>query len=336
MSDEKRDHTDNLEFFEAAILGAAPVNDQGFISFESSISSDFGVIEAAHWAWLGVQIGYFDGEDAYELLSSSKDLFRAWSNLLDREIISPEEDWASVIRLGGRGQPALNKKLFSVAVEIAPQTREFLQNTFQTFLLLNAENIMEGDSQYFLDSIGWTSDEKWNACREGMAHRLQGAVQEIGAGFANVLNYWDEMESSSWNVNPDGVRYIFDWGDSIGFTKGLAHEPVFPNFIRDVRAIMSRRFNLDRIEIVDRYFALAGEFTQRAVENSPAWLDARLKVFDQMHRLIKYVGGTTKGRKRQLWSVFTKSIESSPAENEVKPAKKRSRDKDRELPESFL
>jgi len=332
MSDREKDVTANLEFFKSAILEPALENEYGF-DVEGPVS-DFGAVEAAHWAWLGVQIGYFDGKDAQELISSSNGVFRAWSNLQHRQIISPEDRWANVIRIAESGQPALNTGSFSAAEEIGPRTRELLQNTFQTFLLLTAENISDETSRYFLDSIGWTDDREWNARKGGHVHRRSGSVQQVGAGFANVLNYWEEMESSSRSaVNHDAeLPYAYDLErGSIGFSEGLTSGTAVPNFVQDARAILSRRFNLSHIDIVDRYFALAGEFANRAGEDSPAWLDARLSLFESLISLITYAGASVEGHQTRLWNSFTSGFQSPLPENELGLWKSPRREKDEEV-----
>lgn len=314
MSGHEKDATANLEFFRSAILW--PTLDlRAHSDVLASTVSDLGAIEAVHWARLGVYIGYFDGKDAQELISSSEGVFQAWSELQNLQIITPEDDWANVIRPGERGEPALNKELFSVATDIAPRTRELLQDTFQIFLLLTSENILDKDSSYFLDSIGWTDDREWNVRREGMVLWKRGSVQQIGAGFANVLNYWEEMFSSSRSAEDREAEFTH-----IDSLDGLAPKPQAPDFTQYARAILSRRFNLGKTEIVDRYFMLAGEFANRAREDSPAWLDARVKVFEKLLGLITYAGGgASMSGHEALWSVFTNSIESSPVENKTSP-----------------
>jgi len=313
MSDHENDTTSNLEFFKAAILEPALTTQSLFESEKpGSTVSDFGAIEAANWALLGGLIGYFDGKDAQELISSSQGIFKAWSNLHDRQIISPEEEWARIIRPTESGLPTLNEELFLVVVGIDPRTLELLHNTFQTFLLLTAENVLNYDSRYFLDSIGWTDDEEWAARRT--AGTYQGSVRGLGAGFANVLNYWGEI-SSSFRSAQHRSRYIDVFGP-------LARVEI-SKLTQDVRAILSRRFNLGQIEIVYRYFALAGEFANRAREDSPAWLDARVDIFNNLKFLITYAGGgdSMSGHETPLWNVFARGMESSLAEDEIRPVK---------------
>ncbi|MGA8223277.1 MAG: hypothetical protein WB780_16620, partial [Candidatus Acidiferrales bacterium] len=234
---------------------------------------------------------------------------------------SPEDDWAKVIQLGESGQDIVNRDLFSRGVDIAPRTRELLQNTFQTFLLLTAENILDDDSRYFLDSVGWTDAGVWNARREGTVHLLIGSAQEMTSGFANVLNYWEEMDSSSRSAEDreKASHFIRLKSDiRIGSSKGLAHESVVRGFTQEARAITIRRFNLGQDETVDRYFSLAGDFANRAREDSPAWFDARLNIFEKLIWLITYAGGgdNVRGREVRLWSLFAGGVESSHAENQ--------------------
>jgi len=311
MNENGNDAAGNLEFFRSAILEPT-LRHQSVRALvgDGRTVSDFGAIETAHWARLGVRIGYFDAKAALELFSSSDEVFEAWSNLKSREIISPDDDWARIIRLGESGKPFLNSELFS-PVQIAPRTRELLQNTFQNFLLLVIENILNDDSINFLDSIGWTSDGKWEARRGGGDVIWLGNVQSIGSGFANVLNYCEEMDSSS--------RSVEEWS-RIHLRKG--QDSMVKDFMESARAILAPRLNLGTIEIVDRYFALAGEFTNRAREDSPSWLDARQNAFYTLFYLIRNAGGVASMEQEQtrLWNLFTKIAASPMFGNETTTA----------------
>src|SRR5262249_28260695 len=135
------------------------------------------------------------------------------------------------------------------------------------------------ESSNFLESIGWSSDKEWNARRYGTLEAPRLSVEAIGFGFANVLNFWEEMESS---LRAAESRYE----DS----KSVRNKALL-GFEQYARAILSRRFNLADYKIVERYFALAGEFVNRAREDTPAWLDARHNVFKHVESLIAYAGG---------------------------------------------
>jgi hypothetical protein len=359
MSNEENTKTANLDFFKSAIVEPAlSMQRTSRLRGLADVVSDLSVIEGAHWASLGAQIGYFDEEAAEELVSSSQEAFNAWSNLQSRNILSPQEDWARVIRVGEGGHPTLNKDLFSLALEITPEIRELLQQTFQMFLLLTAENILDRNSQYFVDSIGWTDDIEWNLRRSGLTtdyeelasfkvsmlrianelsskdigllfvNELDGS--DIGLGFANVLNYWEEMNSSSASLrsrvygvyDPSVVR---ERRIVVSFSEDLATSPVW-NFSQDARAILSRRFNLSKVEIVERYFELAGEFVNRGRENNAAWLAARSKVFQELAWLITYAGGggSIKQHLARLWNLFTGGTATSEVhENIPRPKKPR-------------
>jgi hypothetical protein len=328
MSDLERDAADNLEFFKSAILDPA-IESRSSTEYtghniERSIVSDFGAIEAAHWAWLGAQIGYFDGKDVQELISSSEGVFEAWSNLRNLQVISPGERWADVIRAMEGGPPVLNKEAFSVATEINYETRELLQNTFQIFLLLTAENILEDDSRYFLDTIGWADDEKWSARRRGAELRgRSGTVRKIQSGFANVLGYLEAMDSSSNSAvkrdDDDPYTYIARRVDRATFSGQPFHGTVVWNFTQDARAILSRRFNLGKAQTTDRYFALAGECATRAWDDSPEWLDARRAAFTRLLWLVNYAGGGlwTRTDEPRLWNLFTGSAPTPRTEIKV-------------------
>jgi hypothetical protein len=69
---------------------------------------------------------------------------------------------------------------------------------------------------------------------------------------------------------------------------------------------------------VDRYFTLAGEFANRTKEDSPAWLDARVKAFERLLWLIMYAGGGAilSEHQTRLWNVFTRGVLSSLPEKD--------------------
>jgi hypothetical protein len=348
MSDQWKDLTTNLDFFKSAILQPVLEDLSDVQRNMSTVVSNFGGVEAAHWARLGVKIGYFDAKDAQVLISSSVGVLLAWYQLQRSGIISPQDDWAKVIRRGERGGPDLNTELFTVTANIAPRTQELVQNTFQTFLLLTAEDILDSHSRYFLDSIGWSDREEWNSRLEGTARRQTDSVQAIGFGFANVLSYWEEMDSASFSAEkrdaeysayPQWAHQVYrrGWSTDVGFPGGLTDVATVEKFTRDVRAILSRRFNLSSAEIVDRYFALAGEFANRSRDDSPEWLDARLRIFEELIVRMRYAGGgaIVSGDEIRLWNLFTKGVESSPAQNEERRVESPSERLRVEPPEEF-
>lgn len=319
MSDNERDATANLEFFTSAILEPALEDQQSFGSAENVSVSNFGAIEAALWLRLGVQIGYFNAKRANQLISQLTQVYTAWQDLSSRGIISPDDDWAHIIRLGETGQVELNEETFSESRAIAPETRSLLHSTFQTFLLLTAENILDSDSRYFLDNIGWASDRDWNAHRTGTDSLQSGSAAEIERGFANVLNYWSEMKSTSDSapfgfaeLHPPITRSQPTPPYDAGHWKAAQH--TVQKFIQDARSILSKRFNLGQTKIVRRYFTLASEFANRAREDSAAWLDARLRVFEKLTSLISYAGGeaSLRGDWTRFWNLFTLGVENSP------------------------
>jgi hypothetical protein len=322
MSDNEKGTQGNLEFFNSSILKPT-LQDLPFRRMrERSIVVDFAAIEAVHWARLGATIGYFDRKNVLELISSSEEVFTAWLSLQRSKALSIEDGWSKVIRLGDGDHPELNKELFLPAAEISSRTRDMVEKTFQNFLLLTAENILDPNSNYFLQAIGWTDDARWNDRSSGKA-RLSAGVQRLSLGFANVLGYWREMQSCSflaWSreFGPDDPSDAFLYDptleEEIAFQSAPTPGGTAAYLVEEARAIMKPRFNLQGAEIVDRYFTLAADFINLAKDGTPAWLDGRLAVFNELISLITYAGGAlVPGRGAQLWRAFTKRTESSGA-----------------------
>jgi hypothetical protein len=330
MNDADKKLRANLEFFISAIIEPTFLRDLDVVLESRSTVSDLAAIEVAHWAWLGVRIGYFEAGDTLALISSLQRVWRAWTNLTDLSIISPDDDWARVIRRGEGERLVLNTELFSVTQEIAPSTQALLHSTFQTFLLLTTENILDAQSSYFLDSIAWSDPVRWHILREGATLRNVNSAQTIGFGFANVLNYWSEMHSTTLSVLERSDESSRKRTRNSTFSAALIGVSPIWNFLEDARLVMSRRFNLSQIEVVERYLVLAGEFTKRAREDSPAWVDARFRVFREVLSDIWYISGTEAviDNYGRLWNSFTKAIEGPLTETEPRQTEREQKHKE--------
>jgi hypothetical protein len=326
MIDNENDAAANLEFFKSAILEPAlEVWWLLALGERRSTVSAFGVVEATRWLGLGVQIGYFDGNQAQNLLSTEERVLDASYELQEWGLIPPEEKWDDVVRMAEVAQSVISMELFTAGGDIAFATLDLIQRTFQTVLLLTSENILEIDSSHFLDSIGWCGPEEWNARRRGGVRREPGSVQNIGSGFANVLRYWADMDSlSNSAMHRMSSLYDGEWkpGAFVEFEDAWSSQwettkARVAKFIGETRAIPRPRFNLDLLHVVDQYFVLACEFVNRAREDSPAWLDARLSLFERLIVRIMSAGGggpmTTKDKTR-LWTLFTRGAKNSRVE----------------------
>jgi hypothetical protein len=329
MRDSENDAKANLEFFRSAILEPALGHLRRREYFSVSMC---GVIEAARWARLGAQIGYFDPKDAYELISSSWGVFE--ESFASQAQNSRAGDLERTIRQGESG-PVLDKEVFYTegyytGVETTPHMRENLQNKLQTLLLLTADNLFDDSSLYFLECIGWTNDTEWKARREGTGGR---AAQDIGLGFANTLDYWEQLDF--WWAPEYQELLVFNAvpGDLVEDRQLWAR--LLATLHSESSLLLRPRFNLGKSVVVERYFTLAGEFASRAREDSPEWLDARIKVFEKLTSLITSIGGdvSTWDRRHELWRMFTKGTErsfyedkTSPAENSPKSAEKKRQD----------
>lgn len=295
----------NLQFFRSAILDPALESQRSYGTVEDIIVANFSVLEAAHWAQLGARMGYLDARQAVELISSSEPVFNAWHLLRRDEIISPEDYLGRIIHQEQGGKPSVIEVAFTRDQDIDPRTSELLHDIFQTILLLIAEDILNEESAYFVGSIGWADDREWSARRNGIVLRPHGSVQHVGSGFANVLRYWEEMESLSLAAQ----EHTSSLSDMERATLWL--------FTENIREVLLPRFNLNRLDVVYRYVGLAGEFVSGTRADSPEWLDARLSAFNTLFRLIHYLTRNTSIDDRdRLWDVFTRAMDSSRLDNE--------------------
>ena len=307
MNNHETNTPANLDFFIYGVLHPAlKLGDE-------SANGSFGLLEAAHWGRLGAIIGYFEPEEILGLLSGTAAIFTAWSNLLEHEILAPDDVFSHIIFRDQSGHPVLNASLFSEKLEMHVAAREFLQSAFQTCLLLNSENILEDASRYFLNAIGWADDEDWDALKAG---RSSGSVEMIGVGFANVLTYWNEINSvQDWMLHEHALRRHFQI-DLYGISFAVQQDamPVVRKFLSQLKLVVSRRFNLRR-RTVERYFALAGEFVGRAREDTPAWIDARRGIFDRLISAMLRAGVPIELPKHaaELWDTFLEAGRASLA-----------------------
>jgi hypothetical protein len=277
---------DKLEFFKLAILEPTAALLRELNPPDAKTLMNFYAAEANCWINLGALIGYLKKNEAFGFLSNTL--------------------WQTLLGLLDRGDERLPRELlvqtmnFEHAMNLDAATEETLQTTFQILLLLTNENILDRDSHYFLETIGWASDEQWDACRLGSHNKSEKSISAIGRGFANVLSYWDEMERSSRTLEP---------------SSGQITDASIPRVIDLARAFMSYRFNLMHGKTINRYFVLAGQFVNVARDDSPAWLDSRRRVFERLISLICYVEtrakSFTKDRESQLWKMYSQSVESS-------------------------
>lgn len=319
MNEADSNTKSNLAFFESAILAPAETAFDLSEVFreEDSLDGYFGIIEAALWARLGILIGYLDVKDVQGFLSTAR-ASRAWSVLSTQAVGSLEHEWANVIvfKSDETGIAVLDTSLFSE--QVGAETRDYLRRSFQTLLLLAAENILDHSSHEFLDGIGWSTTSGWMARKRG-GPQYRYYAQDLGAGFANVLNYWGEVDSVFESL--EAHNDVFPTALVPGFEKMgiVAPGSEVQNFIEEVLKIVTPRFNLGQPEVVERYFVLAGEFVNRARDDSPEWLDARVNVFRRLASQIRRFGGESSyqqlaGRLFNLFSNGNSDKETDPSQ----------------------
>lgn len=305
----------NLEFFQAAILHPSiEQRRQAHISNADGGMSSFGPVEAAHWASLGAQIGYLDAKDAHAMVASATEVSGSWSELQAYGLAAPHETWAEIF--DSRGDlPQVNKGLFEPYAEIAPAATDLLRSTYQSFLLLTAQGNFDEDTYYFLASIGIANKGEWDVRRKGLRPDQAGSSQKIVTGFGKVWSYWDGMHSLSGSLNARSKNEY-----PVPFAAGSIDLPphlelserdmaAISRFTEQARQILSRRYNLENAEIVDRYFAIAGELVHTAREDTSQWLDARAQAFNKLVELMTYAGGekNINDNLDHLWQLYTES-----------------------------
>lgn len=305
MSEDRTVTAYNLEFFKTAILEPALRYTRREVEDAERACGDLGAVEAAHWAALGAQIEYFEGEDAYQLIADSKEVFGAWANLVNQNVISASEPWAKVVTESG-GIYQFRRERFAPEIagsEIDEGTRQLLQRTFQGYLLVLAESSFDDDTQYFRTSVAWTDDAEWNARRAGMRRSEADPVEKLWTGFANAVTCLEQMREFSDSLTSWEMSLIFGVSPPIA---GVSQPAVIERFADQAQMIVSRRFFLSFAQAVDRYFALAGELVGRARQDTAEWLDARPRFFNHLCQIVSYGGGARQVRERreQLWEVF--------------------------------
>lgn len=331
------DTSANSRFFKSTILKQAVEGQYSRSVYRNrssyghiSASDNIAVIEALHWMRLGIQVGYLERSDALEALSSvSRFVLDAWSALKMRRFLTADHVWADIFQEQKEGGAIFNEQWFAVE-DIADAKSEFLQGIYQTLLLLLAENISDESSRYFLDMVVTKSDLDWQSFMSGNRPNEHCNIQTVGAGLANVLNYWAEVKSllDHSGAQPIRLRYrieqpiqtkapYYSYDETLRMM-AWNREIVAPlsdeltAFGREVQRIVSASFILGSFEFVERYFAIAGDFVNRVGDNSPAWLDARLEAFQALVLQVILVGDAryvySESNRERLWFAFSKGI----------------------------
>jgi len=304
MSGDRTVTASNLEFFRAAILEPALGYTRRDLDEVERASWYLGAVEAAHWAALGGQIGYFEGEDAYQLIADSKEVFDAWINLVNQNVISRAEPWAKVVTESGSIYQFREERFApDRESEIDERTRQFLQQTFQGYLLALAESSFDDDTQYFLTSVAWADDAEWNARRAGMRRGEADPVEKLWTGFANAVNCLEQMRELSDSFESRDMSLMFGVSPSL---PEIPQPEAIEKFTGQAQMIVSRRYFLSFDQLVNRYFVLAGELVGRARQDTAEWLDARPGFFNHLCQIVSYGGGARQVRERraQLWDLF--------------------------------
>jgi hypothetical protein len=292
-----------LEFAKSAILDPLQVERR----IGLGISANFARVEAARWLLLGVQIGYLDAREAYELVSSEKEaIITAWQSLRDANLSSTDSGWPQIILSDAAGEPHIDGKSFVAIYEESPS--ELALNAFQNLLLLTSENILLDHALFFLDVIGWTNDDIWVASSSG---ELDGyGAQELASGFASILAYLQGF--SAWSRDTDRLqRYmqipVHEVSSELALeldSRGKLNERDLLRYLV-VSAIgnASPRFRLTLPSVRDRYYIFTGHFVNLTRDGSPAWFGAQRTAFEELTRLLLSFGDESSERDRH-WYLF--------------------------------
>jgi hypothetical protein len=130
------------------------------------------------------------------------------------------------------------------------------------------------NTNYFLDTVMWTSDEEWLARLDGSEIKRQSAVK-LAVGFANVMNHWYGLSSI---LRRDLLP--------IGLAVDEASMRGVRIFESLVKGLEGRRFGLDDERITMRYFQIAGGYIGASRGRTPAWTDALNKVFESLYKVF--------------------------------------------------
>lgn len=273
----------NLAFFRDFVFGSSI----GEIEFEkldaaatpTPILKSKGLIEAALWMKLGVEVGFLDPESVSQfLITCERPLSVAWNYLLDQDALAgrrgrPPDVWCDF--MSDEPQARLIKdKFFEIKRQkIGPLKRlsskeyDHLSQCFLGCLLLTSEVIFEPCTMVFLEKIGWASNEEWNYLTQGDPKPSGFRIEDLYIGLANYVRYSKQLfEHLSLYIASD-----------IGGTE-------FVSLKDKAWKIHSERRLIIR-EYTDRLLPLVAKIVNRLPARGLEWRHARLAIFKDVYQI---------------------------------------------------
>lgn len=288
MTLDARVHIVNLDFFNASMLRPVlELYSERSSGIDARVIPALTVLEMTVWLRQGVAIDYFDGQQALEVLEGAIDqILSAYSELVEKQVISPNETWCDFIYYDGH--PSLSFEQFRKRENSSYNDPELVHPIFESYMTLTARAITNRASRYFLEAVGWASPGAWEKLKRGLEYQRPGSVHTLYSGFAGTLNYLEAMQrlTPPWLI---GLEIFLDLPPNM-FLDAVQRRSDFQDLAQSVKSILSKRFNLSHDEVVSRYFGFCGELVEQARRAGPDWLEARQAIFRNMLTLIRYAG----------------------------------------------
>lgn len=275
----------NLAFFREMIL--APSEEPRDLFRGSPTAHSLGLIEAALWLRLGTELDFFERETVADLLTSiGYDLTTAWIKLLNSGLDLSVE-WCDFMSPEPQ-MKVLESKFFNPPDRVYATSAEHLEHLGQCFLgclLLTSEILFDRSTMFFLERIGWTTDEALNPFLKGAPIFPGFSVQDLYIGFENHVRYYAQLEHHLQNY----LVLMTEKGDLE--SGGLQ---------RTIETIVSRRRLLDREPGRTRCLRLGGEIVAAVYSPGPEWLEARKSILSP----IMSVARISRNELGKYWSHF--------------------------------
>jgi hypothetical protein len=285
----------NLEFFNAIFLNTEDLSSETLR--QAPVLHSIGIIEAALWLRLGIELDFFEaGNVVQQLISIEDGLSAAWTILQEETLISKE--WCDFLTPVAGGRPIFIKEQY-LRVRDEPSEmsahRDFLKQSFLSHLLLTSEVIFEPSTMFFLESVNRSPDEAWQRRLKGF-EETSIPFDSLYLGFANYVQYIHRFvrfahqplnHEGDFGVIPEASVYALEdltWRIS---------EMVRPRTFIDMRA-------------TQRCFEFGGDLLATIKQSGPEWLEMRAVVFDQLDFVAHWSNRREMdvGQRRHMWDVF--------------------------------
>jgi hypothetical protein len=310
MSPDSREFQEsNLVFFKKMILepaleywprniiregeSAPDEHARGLVAAAAPNMHAIGLIEASLWLRLGIELDYFHKEMVTETLASIEpELSAAWTCLKTERIY---DDWCYF--MSDEPGPKFMKDRFLDPMPVLQQLKNFLSNReyfeqlsqcFLGCLLLTSEVIFDPKTMWFLELIGWASDESFEILLRAHPAFSSFSIEETYLGFAKHITYFHQLvEHLNNNTFP------------------MAENSDRLSFYSIVIGIVEARRLLNRERARTRCFRLGGDIAALLYQPFPEWQEVRKSIFMDIARAC---GGPFDIA--QYWTVFERTTEA--------------------------